>query len=82
MASTILALGLAWSNVEAPEAQASLELPYVVSSLLPEALLTTGESLTAEAALRQPVQTSQCKGCRPRGFLLLAATQSHRGKQQ
>lgn len=32
VASTILALGLAWSNVEAPEAQASLELPYVVSS--------------------------------------------------
>ena len=31
VASTILALGLAWSNVEAPEAQASFELPYVVS---------------------------------------------------
>ena len=30
VASTILALGLAWSNVEAPEAQASFELPYVV----------------------------------------------------
>ncbi|CAK0783785.1 hypothetical protein CVIRNUC_006985 [Coccomyxa viridis] len=28
VASTILALGLAWSNVEAPEAQASFELPY------------------------------------------------------
>ena len=31
VASTILALGLAWSNVEAPEAQASFELPYSVS---------------------------------------------------
>ena len=30
VASTILALGLAWSNVEAPEAQASFELPYSV----------------------------------------------------
>ncbi len=37
VASTILALGLAWSNVEAPEAQASFELPYSVScsTLLP-----------------------------------------------
>lgn len=33
VASTILALGLAWSNVEAPEAQASFELPYVVRRL-------------------------------------------------
>ena len=34
VASTILALGLAWSNVEAPEAQASFELPYTVSCFL------------------------------------------------
>ncbi len=34
VASTILALGLAWSNVEAPEAQASFELPYNVSAFL------------------------------------------------
>lgn len=44
VASTILALGLAWSNVEAPEAQASFELPYSVSSstLLPWWKVHTG----------------------------------------
>lgn len=33
VASTILTLGLAWSNVEAPEAQAGFELPYMVCYL-------------------------------------------------
>ena len=30
VASTVLALSLAWANVEAPEAQAGFELPYKV----------------------------------------------------
>jgi hypothetical protein len=35
VASTILTLALAWSNVEAPEAQAGFELPYTVRLFFP-----------------------------------------------
>ena len=39
MASTVLALGLAWANVEAPEAQAGFELPYKVGGAVKPAFL-------------------------------------------
>ena len=49
VASTVLALGLAWSNVEAPEAQAGFELPYKAGTPEPESL--NPEHTTSEGAL-------------------------------